>query len=159
MSDTPREDPAGTMRRAAQRMRRRAEAVQHYATPWRTIGPGDDSDRWSVAYTTDHPAAGLLALTPDYGTWNLPDYIASWHPLVALAVASLLEDRAKMADDQLSPDTPEGPCCEPPTACRGHDPEWGCNRCAVYLSSGSCRCGFTEALAVARAYLGEPEGS
>lgn len=82
--------PEEIIRRAAALMRERAQAVQHFTSPWRTAGP-DEDDQWRVMYATDHPAAGLIATTADYGTYCVPDHIASWHPLVALAVARWLE--------------------------------------------------------------------
>lgn len=84
------------------------------------------------------------------------DYIASMHPLVALAVADWLEDVATDAGELLKLDTPEcahdgGDCY-----CRPMAPEWGCDRCGEYLTPGACTC-WDKALAVARTYLGETE--
>lgn len=99
-TETTQEGPAATIRRAAALIRKRAHAVQHFTSPWRTAGPDegdewrDQSDEWRVMYATDHPAAGLIATTPDYGTYCLPDHIASWHPGVALAVADWLASEA-----------------------------------------------------------------
>ena len=79
---------------------------------------------------------------------------ASW-PAEELhnALADWLDNRAEVAEGVLYLDTPEGPCCEAPPACRGHEPEWGCDLCAQAIDGG-CACGWKEALAVARAYPG-----
>ena len=100
------ENPAGTLRRAATLMRERAET----ATP----GPW-----WPVAgiWQTETFAAvlGPKGIPEDAGTWLMAtgrgaasqeadaDHAASWHPLVALAVADWLEREASLIDSQVFP--------------------------------------------------------
>lgn len=117
------ENPAETLRRAAALMRERAEAAT--PGPWRPV-----AGLWRTE--TFAAVIGPKGVPDDAGTWLMAtgrgaasqeadaDHAASWHPLVALAVADCLDAAA--------------------TAWETGDVGWG------------------EALAVARAYLGQ-EGS
>lgn len=87
---------ADQLREAAKLLRQRSEAVQHFASPWRSVPKDGGSDQWLVGYNTDHPLAGLIATTPDYGQDFLPDFIATMHPVFALAVAEWLETEIVM---------------------------------------------------------------
>jgi hypothetical protein len=99
------------LREAAKLLRQRAEAVQHFTSPWRSVPCDDGSDQWAVGYNTDHPDAGLIATTPDYGQDYLPDFIATMHPAFALAVADLVEEIARQFDAP--------PCDDPTGVCNG----------------------------------------
>lgn len=121
---------AETLRRAAALMRERAEA----ATP----GPWEFRPRRGFQSVSDSPATIGFVDTAGYfvmlreGMWateNDMSYVASWHPAVALAVADWLDATAARID-------------------AGRDPQHGGRR------NHSWR-GSREALAVARAYLGE----
>lgn len=109
---------AETLRRAAALMRERAEGT-YLATD-----SGDLAD-W-------HTPADLVGMFEEEGDG---DYIASWHPAVALAVADWLD--AAGADLWA-----HGPLCE----CGS-----GCHACDDDAWQPHVR----RALAVARAYLGE----
>jgi hypothetical protein len=85
------------------------------------------------------------------------EYVASMHPLVALAVADWLDVTAKEAGEWLALDMPE--CVHADGGCGCTDPlahEWGCGRCGQFMNGGGCRC-WDDALKVARAYLGDPD--
>jgi hypothetical protein len=148
------ENPAEILRRAANLMRARTDAAS--PGPWHQLCMGSEGcsvindghlrERKHVSFS------GRKEWKADHADAT---YIASWHPLVTVAVADWLEGTADLADSLLSLDTPEGPCCAEPSVCGGHDPEWGCDRCGQALGGGYCSCGFNEALAVARAYLGD----
>ena len=125
MPDT--ETPAAQLRTAAKWMRKRAEAAT--PGPWRPVSALYQDDAFSAVLDdrgdVDDPrtwlvGSGLGAVNPA-GT---VDHIASWHPLVALAVADWLDS---VTDRWIG--VPAGPS-EP-------EPE-----------------DFDAALAVARAYLG-----
>ena len=93
------ESPSATIRRAAKLMRDRAKAIPG-VFPWRAEGrnvtttqdyDGFDPD-WDMGFTV------ATCMRQDEA-----EHIASWHPLVAAAVAELLEHRAaeydQLADD------------------------------------------------------------
>jgi hypothetical protein len=121
--DTETKGPAGTLRRAAKLMRERAEAAS--PGPWHQMCMGSEGclvlndghlrDRKHVSFS------GRKEWKADHADAT---YIASWNPLVAVAVADLLDKLAWMGE--LDPGL---------------------------LS----RVGCDEALAIARAYLGEPD--
>lgn len=164
--DVNTETPAAQLRAAAKLMRERAKKAT--PGPWRThdtwlpagghtatvlSGEGNDTDlrAWLPTFKdVDQP------WDSERNAWADAEHIASWHPLVALAVADWLEDVARDADDLLKLDTPECPHDGGDCYCRPMAPEWGCDRCGEYLTPGACRC-WDKALAVARAYLGEAE--
>ena len=132
MPDT--ETPAAQLRTAAKWMRKRAEAAT--PGPWRPVSALYQDDAFSAVLDdrgdVDDPrtwlvGSGLGAVNPA-GT---VDHIASWHPLVALAVADWLEVEAAAADLVAN---------DPVTAK------------AVGLPD-------KRALAVARAYLGETDAT
>jgi hypothetical protein len=86
------ETPAGTIRRAASRMRKRAEKAQcdgMTAPPWR-VGEADDCG--CCEKVTD--AAGSMIASVDD---RQSAHIASRHPGVALAVADWLDIEAAIA--------------------------------------------------------------
>ena len=121
MTDT--KNPADTLRRAAKLMRERAEAAS--PGPWHQLCMGSEGcsvindghlrERKHVSFS------GRKEWKSDHADAT---YIASWHPLVALAVADLLDKLAWMGE--LDPDL-------------------------------LGRVGCDEAIAIARAYLGEPD--
>ena len=127
---------AEVLRRAAAKMRERAEA----ATP----GPWEFRPRRGFQSVNENPAtigfldtAGYFAMLRE-GTWateNDMGYVASWHPVVALAVADWLRTAAMDI-------WAHGPLCECGT---------GCDTCDDNLWEPHAR----RALAVARAYLNE----
>jgi hypothetical protein len=95
------DSPADEIRRAAQAMRQRA---QHAAPgPWR-IGNAVDPTRSCNVHT--FPGARGVA---DGMSWLDAEHIASWHPLVALAVADWLAFEAAALDEG-APDDPAGDC-------------------------------------------------
>lgn len=80
------------------------------------------------------------------------EHIASWDPVVALAVAEWLEWTGERAADEIYRDEVE---CADPDSCDGqHGEEWFCNRCAEVVGD-NCSC-WNRAIDVAFAYLGEP---
>ena len=122
---------AETLRKAAALMRERAEAA--CPSPWRlgehaTLGPNEvwgDDDGWNASAV----ATTRTRLNPG-GTFHADadaEHIASWHPAVALAVALWLEHAAARAEMKLLHGG-------------GTEAVWSRER---------------DALAVARAYLGE----
>lgn len=123
---------AETLRRAAALMRERAEAAT--PGPWRHTDSEAANDVWNggivVVSTDGDPIANCEDewYEPDPGEpapVNDAEHIASWHPAVALAVADWLEAEAESHRADVV-----GP-----------------------FPSGCCR--MSQALAVARAYLGE----
>lgn len=87
--------PAETIRRAAGLMRERAEGI-NLIFPWRAEGrvvtatqdfDGDDPD-WDMGF-------GVAVCTRQ----DEAEHIASWHPLVAAAVADWLDAAAKLYED------------------------------------------------------------
>jgi len=131
--------PAAQLRAAAKLMRDRASLVP--PPPW-YVGLHD---------ITTHSGHDVIASS---GLTVRAQYVASWHPAIALAVADWLDDVATDADEMLKLDTPECPHDGGDCYCRPMAPEWGCDRCGEYLAPGACRC-WDKAIAVARAYLGE----
>jgi hypothetical protein len=82
---------AEEMRRAAELMRKRAEAVAHGPWQWEALGDKKYPQRIT------NPGAILIAETfidPGHPPAEA-EYIASMHPDIALAVANLLEEGAK----------------------------------------------------------------
>jgi hypothetical protein len=120
-----------------------------------TAGPWRSHDTWlpagghtATVLSGDGNDTDLRAWLPTFkdvdqpwdserNAWADAEYIASWHPLVALALAGWLEDVAREADDLIKEDAPG---------------TWGCDRCGEYLAPGACTC-WEKPLAVARAYL------
>lgn len=95
MTTTEATDTA-TLRRAAALMRARAEAAT--PGPW-TAGFNGESVQ-NLVNMRDHPAT-FAVVHSDEGPSPLSAntaHIASWHPGVALAVADLLDDEARIAD-------------------------------------------------------------
>jgi hypothetical protein len=84
---------ADLLRTAATLMRERAQMAT--SGPWHRVAEiGIATDASSLTHATAHHPAGLYDSIPD------AEHIASWHPLVALAVADWLEseaDRARLA--------------------------------------------------------------
>lgn len=128
---------ADVLRRAASLMRDRAEAAAD--GPWEACALGSEG----YAVLGDRPAEGrrrsrLRVARLGWEDWDTDkadaEHIASWHPAVAPAVADLLDALAKRVD---------AICDATPT------PEFG-ERVALESLSG-----YPDALAVARAYLGE----
>ena len=131
------EHPAETIRRAATLMRERAEAASQ--GPWKSWLEGRDHEggdsfiqttgRWDLTI-------GYESAAGDHGwvkQWDADqDYIASWHPIVALAVADWLDGAAEDARDAFQ--QPNG--------------EWEMPHYGAVSS----------ALRIARAYLGEAVG-
>jgi hypothetical protein len=79
------------------------------------------------------------------------EYIASMHPLVALAVADWLDATAGQAEAELYEATADDLCCGTPGACSGHPGILTCNKCAEPFPE-YCHC-WDAAFKVARAYL------
>jgi hypothetical protein len=106
-------EQADQMRQAAVLLRLRAEAVEHFTSPWHSTPKGGGSDQWLVGHSTGNPLGGLIATTPDYGRDYLPDFIATMHPAFALAVATWLDTAAHQFDAPPC-DDPSGVCnaCE-----------------------------------------------
>lgn len=134
--NTADESPATVIRRAAELWRKRARSAT--PGPWRA---SHDHDDWYVTSGHGQVSAGVH---DDPGVTDLvlierdhrdAEYIASMHPLVALAVADLLEEVARQYD---------APPCDSPGG--------ACGRC-------DRRDDFNDALRLARAYLGEESGS
>jgi hypothetical protein len=121
------ESPAAMIRRTAALMRERAAEMPPF--PWRAEGrdvtvtqdyDGDFDPDWDCAFNV------AVCRRQDEA-----EYVASWHPLIVLAIADLLEEIARQYD--LPPcDSPDGVCN-------------GCER----------REDFNDAVRLARAYLGE----
>ena len=95
---------------------------------------------------------------PEFFTGPIPgplaEHIASWHPLVALAVAGWLEDAAEDAGRELTWEIPSCTHEDSPCDC-DLTPGWTCDRCCEWLG-GDCDC-WNRPLAVARAYLNETD--
>lgn len=146
MTDNADNPVVALLRRAAADLREMAQAAT--PGPWGVVlidgappavdGPAADGHMIAETYACGDPEHAGRANAD-------AAHIAGWHPLVAAAVAGLLEAEAKRAEAGLffNPDYPqEG---------------WWC----VYGSQwpAACKC-FDAALAVARAWLGETgEGS
>ena len=132
MSDSSKsetgESPAEVMRRAAELMRERAPETG--GDPWAVR---DGSGGLPIVVQVPRgvsPAEWVLDIA--YAEDRFAAHIASWHPLVAVAVAGLLEEVARQYD---------APPCDSPGGV--------CNGCEF-------RQDFNDALRLARAYLGEP---
>lgn len=141
--EVPVSDPIAELREAAKRMKADAELALR----------SDLSNKlpWSIVRRQGHPttvtdAEGWVIATVAH---DKAPHVAGMHPGVALAVADWLEFTAKDADENLTLDSPEGPCCAEPAACSGHPEEWGCDRCGDFMNGGGCTC-WDSALAVAR---------
>jgi hypothetical protein len=137
--------PAQELRAAAKLMRERAEAAT--AGPWHPAPGNNVSDNVAAhgrlvidggghAREDCKPVAYGAALTADAA------HMASWHPLVALAVAEWLEATARQADSDLVVGSGKLPLA--------------CRRCSGLVYEDCC-CGWEQAIAVARAYLGSKE--
>lgn len=150
--------PAEELREAARLMRERATAATE--GPWTAWVMGSEGYLVLRATGTIHERGRNRVARVGLKDWDSDkadaEYIAGMHPGVALALADWLDDRAEMADGVLYLDTPEGLCCEAPSTCRGHEPEWFCGLCG-HAVDGECACGWKQNLAVARAYLGTGE--
>lgn len=88
-------DPIAELREAARLMRQRAARVPH---------------PWAGTERQIYPAADPMIIIAQSGVTEWADYLLSWHPDVALAVADLLENCAGQAEqsglwmpDALSP--------------------------------------------------------
>lgn len=106
MTENLLENPAETMRRAAAQMRERAEAAtpgpwkhapgswlgETYAAVLDTGGIPQDPTTWLMATGRGGPSREADAV-----------HAASWHPLVALAVADWLDREAALLDAQVFP--------------------------------------------------------
>lgn len=129
VSDGSKTDTTGeTIRRAAALMRERAEGCEARGWHWEALG-----DKGYPQRVTSDGNVALIAETfidPAHRPYEA-EHIASWHPLVAVAVADLLEEVARQYDAP-SCDSPDGVCN-------------GCER----------REDFNDALWLACAYLGE----
>jgi hypothetical protein len=129
--------PADTIRQAATLMRQRAQA----ATPGPWISQKFFHSGDLVAYNIEsrHPDhMGHVGSVED-----LPDliYVASWHPIVALAIAESWEQQANdMADAE---------------AYLSSQPIFRNGAFAVITEDDGIRHDWTATLAAARAYLGE----
>ena len=89
------ETPAETIRRAAALMRERAEGCEPRRWHWKALG----KKRYPQRISSDGNVA-LIAETfidPAHRPYEA-EHIAAWHPLVALAVADLLDGEARMVD-------------------------------------------------------------
>lgn len=137
---------AEVLRRAAALMRERAEAAT--PGPWTCFG---DHLVWP---SEKGPAANdpILAMVgPDHD--DSSEHIASWHPAVALAVADWLTYVADLAEsnekvlDEHAEANESGDGCD----CAHKD----CYEHGKWCHCDHARPRITEALAVARAYLGE----
>jgi len=166
---------ADLLRRAAALMRERAEAAT--PGPWVSVvnSPGIACTD-CMGTSQRHWFAGVVPEgSPHRQTWLTgvrghdealargdSDHIASWHPAVALAVADWL-DRVVASHHAEVDEVCFDECdeCIPGDDCQGHDRE-----CCAYCNGSSDegyvtrilfgRCTpFLDALAVARAYLGE----
>lgn len=98
------ESPAETLRRAARLIRERAGGCEPRRWHWEALGEKKYPQRVS--------SDGNLAIIAECFTdpAHRPyeaEHIASWHPLVALVVADLLDERARYYDDLAV--TPYGP--------------------------------------------------
>ena len=125
------EHPADPLRRAAKLMRDRAALVP--PAPWFS----------AIHDVTTHNGLDVIASS---GLTVRAQYVASWHPGVAGAVAEWLELTGERATEELYRDE---------TAYADPD-SWFCNRCAEAFGE-NCTC-WDRAFAVARAYLGEEAG-
>lgn len=99
MSST--ETPTQTVARAAKLMRERAEAAPH--GPWHVEPLGDKGYPQSIS----NAAATVIGETytnPAYPPMNA-NYIASMHPIVALAVAAFLESWGDIEVSEYGPHT------------------------------------------------------
>jgi hypothetical protein len=108
---------AELLRRAAAKMRERAEAVT--PGPWSEVADGELMGCFAVVAGGENQFTIAPAVIPMNA-----EHIASWHPAVALAVADWLDRCAEFAARE-----------------DGNGRPWACD---------------TNALKVARAYLGEP---
>lgn len=151
---TTTQAPPAELRRAASLMRERAQAAT--PGPWRHMCMGSDGclvirDSGTIRERGHGRVAkfGQKEWKPDHFD---ADFVSSWSPPVALAVADWLEDTARQADENLTLDTPECGHADAPCGCGPMVPAWACDRCGEYLVPGGCSC-WDKALAVARAYL------
>ena len=136
--------PSGTLRRAAKLMRERAEAAT--PGPWECAGGGDITHGLQVVEGGIRRADWVASV--DTGDGDLAAagtdesnalHIASWHPLVAPAVADWLDEAAGEAEAAVSS-------------------RLLCRRCGGWLAdereNSCCHC-WDKAIAAAHAYLGE----
>lgn len=142
------ETPADTIRRAAALMRQRAEAAP--PGPWHVelLGAKGYPQRISNARAT---VIGQTYTSPIYPPAGA-EHIASWHPIVAHAVADWLDEigkdhPAKWYDNEC-PSCGSAPCGPHPDTLR-------CVNCGDDYPCYSA----ADALKVARAYLGEVSGA
>lgn len=114
------------MRRAARLMRERAAAP---------VPPGPWESEFSDVIRTDVPFGSYGYVITECANITEARHIASWHPVVALAVADWLIDAADIHE-------PDGNPGKEPHSCTTCGWGWPCDSAE-------------NALAVARAYLGE----
>lgn len=122
------ETPAETIRRAATLMRERAREVNH-VFPWRAEGRDVTATQ---DYDGNDPDWDMGVVLARCTRQDEAEHIASWHPLVALAVAGWLDGAAENARDAFQ--QPNG--------------EWEMPHYGAVSS----------ALTIARVYLGEAAG-
>lgn len=150
--------PESVLRRASARIRELAAGAPR--SPWSTgrsgrvvATPIAAGSSITVAVADTYPTGGSARQQAT------TDYIASWHPLVALAVADLLDAVAEDVAENSILDRPETGECQPiaPEA-------WWCDYCGGAIESADyiedsqrCQCQrLAKALDLARLYLGEP---
>lgn len=132
------ESPEVVVRRAAELMRERAAAAT--PGPWLGVNGKFNDGEWPCVITAqgDPKDSQTWLLGAGNGGVNREadvTYVGSMHPLVALAVADLLEEVARQYD---------APPCDSPGG--------ACSRC-------DRRDDFNDALRLAWAYLGKESGS
>lgn len=98
MNETER--PAAILKRAAALMRERAEGCGQRRWHWEA--PGEK--RYPQRVSSDGNVTLIAECFTDPGHRPFEaEHIASWHPLVALAVADLLDREAALIDAQVFP--------------------------------------------------------
>jgi hypothetical protein len=100
MTETTQQAPADVMRRAAELMRERAEGCEARRWFWRAPDvygyPQQVSSEGNVALIAE------TYIDPSHRPYEA-EHIASWHPLVAAAVADWLDREAALIDAQVFP--------------------------------------------------------
>lgn len=154
MTDAQENPVAALLRRAAEGIRASVAAVPQDAWEGRPWAVEDCSEHRCpcIVYQGEYKPFGQPQVPPiqyvcDAETPEHAAYIASWHPLVAVAVAGWLDDDAERA--RLSMSLFDGNCCDGQACVHRHEPGW-------WHEGGEdgCTC-FAGAVATARAWLGE----